>query len=755
MLGRSIQVSLSVLALGVAGFSCESALSAPVALSIAPNIDPITETQSCTLVAQVDTTRINGSHVERVEFYQEGTELPIHVDETTPYEYSWLVDAQDNGVHRFFAIAYMVFEGIEATDAWSSNVLERRVEITPVRTTLPPDDLSPTDDPSLLGFLRGIGTAADVVVRHGEAWVASAEFGFVTIDVSNPSAPSFWGGVDQPFEGQLLAAQGNLVVVAGENPDGYATLWVIDVSDSETPAVKGQVTTTVGQGFGTGFQGIAIDASGSWALGAMGHDGLWVFDIRNPDAPSIAGTYDTPGTAFGIAVRDSHALLADGTGDLQVVSFANPAQPTLAGSLSFSGVARDLVLVNDRAYIADQQGGFKVVDVSSPTAPQMVGFGATHGFNFGMEGNDSWLVAYLNDQAGGRVEVLSLSNPVSPSSVKMIDVADFGGFALDGNWLYVADRSSGVRTYDLGQASSSPAATVDAGIDASAIAAEGDIVVLGGRLTGTSEAHLWTVDTSDPTQFVVVGELATTSLQGVSTGILDVVLDVSRNLAVAAAGTAGLWVIDISNLAAPTIVGTWDSPGTAYAVALSGSTAFIADGIGDLQIVSLANPTAPTFLANLSTSGVMRDVGVKEEYVYLANQQGGLKVIDVTDVTAPRLVGLASTTGYGFGVSVDGDDLAIYSPHATGGTIELFDIGSPTQPQQRASLPMQDARSVALSGGRAYVADGTQGLKIFDLAPSSPEMLATVPVLGDSRGVAVIGGRAFVADSIAGLAIVQ
>jgi hypothetical protein len=47
--------------------------------------------------------------------------------------------------------------------------------------------------------------------------------------------------------------------------------------------------------------------------------GLQVLDITNPASPALAGSYDTPGSAFGVAIDGDHAYVADYFSGLEVL----------------------------------------------------------------------------------------------------------------------------------------------------------------------------------------------------------------------------------------------------------------------------------------------------------------------------------------------------------------------------------------------------------------------------------------------------
>ena len=77
------------------------------------------------------------------------------------------------------------------------------------------------------------------------------------------------------------------------------------------------------------------------------------------------GSYDTSGTARGVAVSGGYAYVADGNGGLVVVDVSDPANPTYAGGYDTSGYAYGVAVAGGYAYVADYNGGLVVVGPDS------------------------------------------------------------------------------------------------------------------------------------------------------------------------------------------------------------------------------------------------------------------------------------------------------------------------------------------------------------------------------------------------------
>ena len=119
---------------------------------------------------------------------------------------------------------------------------------------------------------------------------------------------------------------------------------------------------------------------------------------------------------------------------------------------------------------------------------------------------------------------------------------------------------------------------------------------------------------------------------------------------------AGLQIIDVSNVSAPTQAGHLDTV-DAYRVVLSSDEqyAFVADQNAGLQIIDVSNVSAPTPAGNLDTDGWAASVTLSsdEQRAFVAGENAGLQIIDLapgTPVAQP--VQFGGTVDGGFGLAV-------------------------------------------------------------------------------------------------------
>ncbi|MTJ23844.1 DUF4347 domain-containing protein [Dolichospermum sp. UHCC 0352] len=217
---------------------------------------------------------------------------------------------------------------------------------------------------------------------------------------------------------------------------------------------------------------------------------------------------------------------------------------------------------------------------------------------------------------------------------------------------------------------------------------------------------------------------------------------------------SGLQIIDISNPTTPTLKGNYDTPNYAIGVQVVGNYAYVADYYSGLQIIDISNPTTPTLKGNYDTSGGAIGVQVVGNYAYVADESSGLQIIDISNPTTPTLKGNYDTSGLASGVQVVGN-YAYVADYDSG--LQIIDISNPTTPTLKGNYDTSgDAWGVQVVGNYAYVADGYSGLQIIDISnPSTPTLKGNYDTNGYAYGVQVVGNYAYVADYGSGLQIID
>lgn len=104
---------------------------------------------------------------------------------------------------------------------------------------------------------------------------------------------------------------------------------------------------------------------------------------------------------------------------------------------------------------------------------------------------------------------------------------------------------------------------------------------------------------------------------------------------------AGLQVIDVSNPANPQRVGSYDTSGSAYGVAMNGNWIYVADGNSGLQVIDVSDPANPPRVGRYDTKGTAMSVAVSGNYAYVADDDWGLMILG----PRPRIISLTRAVG--------------------------------------------------------------------------------------------------------------
>jgi uncharacterized protein (TIGR03437 family) len=531
----------------------------------------------------------------------------------------------------------------------------------------------------------------DMAVSGTLAYVAAGGAGLHVLDVSDPTSPTEIGSVQLRGYAEGVAVSGTMVCLA----DGPYGLRVMDASNPRNP-------TEIGSAFTRNYA-FKVAMAGRYAYVAAAGAGLLIADLTNPAKPSEVATLATPGYAYGLAVSGNTVYVAGGWEGLEIVDVATQAAPSLLGQYQTAGWAMGVTVSGTQAYVAAALGGLLLVDVSDPALPAAVG-------GLAVAGGDAagvavaGTIAYVADRNWG-LEAVDLSAPANPVQVGFYGPLGYAdGITVAGNYAYVAAGPYGLRIVDI----SNPGRPLQVGAYdtqsyAARVAVAGRYAYVGTQLG--SQQGLYVLDVSDPThatQAAFLSSSHTTRGMTLAGGIVYI------------ADEAGLWLVDVSNPAAPKQLSflqiqTSNGQSTAVGVAVSGNVAYVAVDQG-LLTVDVSNPSAPAVIGQLQwPNAFAQDIVIAQGLAFVADC-GALTVTDVSNPRAP--VWLASYPASGF------------------------------------------AESLAVAGDQAFVANGGAGLSVIGVSnPGSPVLAWSYRTPGYAESVFVQADYAFVADSSGGLLV--
>lgn len=256
-----------------------------------------------------------------------------------------------------------------------------------------------------------------------------------------------------------------------------------------------------------------------------------------------------------------------------------------------------------------------------------------------------------------------------------------------------------------------------------------------------------------------------------------IVMITNNDIDYAVVAADDVMVYQLSDDAAPSLVGSYVTTGTAYDVAVSSDLQYlyIADGStttttsciavcipvttvkGHVLVLSMANPTAPALVADYSQNlGNFQALELVGTTLYAADVTTGLHVINVANPAAPTQVAVLSDYLAGNDLTSDGTYLFMLIPLY--GITGIFDITTPTTPTYVGTVVVYTNASQLLAENNVlYVSDGDNGLSAYDYAVSItlPVLLGTYNTPGTTQGFTLHNGLGYIADNTGGVVAIN
>lgn len=478
--------------------------------------------------------------------------------------------------------------------------------------------------------------------------------------------------------------------------------------------------------------------------------GFRVLDVANPRAPQVIGSFGTVDMGQALAVHGSTAFIATLNPytyvvALRSVDMSDPTNPRQLGVLYHpTGYPQSMTIDGSMAFIAAGTEGVLIVDISDPAAPLLRGQIPTRGFSYGVTVRDG--IAYVADGSAG-LQLFDVSVPESPRPYG--DGAATAGLAYDvvvtGNIALVSDPIGGLFAFDLADPNSPR--------QLSQITTPGSpsgVWLEGARLfVADGPAGLTIVDVSNPAAPRVIGNAVPSS------GAQTTAVQVDSGYAYLSDFFQGLAVFDVRRPAAPnTLAASLPLPGEARDAVMAAGRLYVAAGEAGLLVFDASNPRAVIALGALDTEGSAEAVVVVGTRAFVADGLSGLLVVDIANPAAPAALGSFDTTGNALALAVQGD-LVYVADDARG--MRVIDASNPTAPTQLGFYDTPGRSfGIAVEGSVAYVADYLRGVQLVDIEnPRRPTLLSNLDTLGRSVGLALSGSELFVADDFNGVVILD
>lgn len=557
--------------------------------------------------------------------------------------------------------------------------------------------------------------------------------------------PAQWQSAEMSLSylGSTLWRHMQDVIVSGDY--AYCALefgvMIFDVSNPDAPSLVSQLYLPATQ---TANKRLAM--VGNYLYASHWDAGLFVVDVSNPSTPQIVA--HLPIIGLDVVARDSFLYMSNYTG-IHAINIASAYAPVDVDSLAISGgLPTRLCVDGTRLYaISGSSTRMWIVDISTPGHPVMAGIDSTTlkvtSVAIAAQGN----FAYVANFRGLRV--LNVSDPASPTLHDTIPFFNARAVAVEGSTVVVG--FNGFLTIDVADSSNIQV------LDSSATPSTLEEVALAGGLAYVADYYgLYLLDATNPASIVARGSHVLGSTASQVAYMYNPNALPSEDYAVAAG--QDLSVLDFTDPTAPEAVGTLDTVNSTSSIVVDSIYAYITQRTsgGGLIIADLGSPSAPTLGWHYASGVPAYAVDIIDTIACVAMGSTGLDVLGVWGGGEPTLFN-RYTTLYPFGVAMEGS-YAYVADSALG--VVIVDLSDATTPDTVASYPLGGGSwwgTVPIDAANGYVYSVNYNYRtvhIVDVsAPTAPTFAGEISVGDAVSEIQVVGDYAYLATGIPGVTV--
>jgi hypothetical protein len=559
------------------------------------------------------------------------------------------------------------------------------------------------------------GEAQVVKVRNGIAY-----FGYPghlqLVNVLNPAIPINLGKVVFNGESQELHLNGNYLYIAA----GEGGLVIVDVSNTNAPVV----VSTLDVGFSTD-----VAVSNATAFVVADNDAA-IVDVTNPAAPTLAGTYSHSAiTVESIASSGSTFFACNSSGTVDAVDASNRAVPVLLDSIDATSSFAETLVLRGNTLAAVGWEGVGLVDISNPAAMVLSSTLPNDGINAaGAISVDAGVTLMHYEYEGDQIRTYDITNPAAPVLRSTVSAWNYMDRLTTSDGDLYELGSGDTRVYDF----ANPAAPTVLATIPQEFFFPYNLVISGSTALVSSLGSVYSMNVSLPAA-PTAAALAYTSLE---LAISDMVIEQNRLYLASGDFTNGarIEILDITNPAAPTLLGTRTIPERPEVMDVLESRVCVLDDAAMLRVLDASVPGSVEAEGEIDLSsqiGSVFDVSVDAwgNFVFVAHDDG----VSVVDVSRPWAPTLATTLLPRVGESIYGfamrEHLAFIGQSDR--LIEVFDLSNPLAPLLLDSITSPvGIDTIGEVDSLLFVYDFDERLSILDTADPADISLITSVALG-------------------------
>ena len=459
-----------------------------------------------------------------------------------------------------------------------------------------------------------------------------------------------------------------------------------------------------------------------------------------PDLP-IVGKY-VDGPCYAVFTKDSLILFGNGC-NLQTAYFSKKDSSIVTLSkLTIPDQIRNIYIEENYAYLATGSGGLRVIDISNPNNPTETDFIYEHDFfEYGKHIEDVFVskkYAYVAASSEG-MRIVDISDPKNIYEISYWDPPapeHVDDLFIEGNYAFLVCRRS-LKIFDISDVYN-PVEMSSYSFESRSADA---VFVSDSNVYCTFRSQHFKIFRIDSLDNLV--EISSYQLNYASS-ITDIV--VKDTIAYILNDGSGLILLNISDYYNPFEIGSIDTYGLAFDLAITDEYVFIAD-FRDLVTISIEDPFNPLEINSYYTGRFANKVLSKGNYAYLFTQGHGLKILDISNPANPERIGYCDYPGDTNDAFLSGNYIYV-ADHSIG--FLIINISNPYAPFLEGSYNInRTPTGISVKDSLAFIAETNNGLLIFDISDSKdPKKIGECANYShESSGkITVLGDYAFIAD---------
>lgn len=459
--------------------------------------------------------------------------------------------------------------------------------------------------------------------------------------------------------------------------------------------------------------------------------------------PSLTRVAHFHGYTHGVALDGNNKALIGAGNELLSLDLTTTPPTKLSGVLLPQGTER-AVISGTLAFVGEGwQGGLQIVDKSDLTHLKTVGslvIGTHWVIDLAPYGNLLYLASYSND-----IPIVNVQNPASPSLVGTIPISgtvqDLTVGKVGSSTYLFTVGSSGFNVYNLAN-STNPSFVAHLNL-----AATGNSINLTNdgqyAYVTTNGAGLYIINLSNPANPTIAGTYGTCLY------LYDAVPNGNRlYLAVANVGTQ---ILDITNKANPTLLGAYTDTIYSYQIAVNGTKVHLASGYKGIEILDASNAANPVKLTGYGAGGDQAITLSSDGKLAYVGMYGAVHIKNVSNSSYVTEVGsykfgITPTSDYANDLKLKGNNLLVAAGDQGFISVNVSNVTTPTL-TSTYNPGGGLANSVDISGTLAYLGYRNNGFCLADVSNSgvfSPYGCTDTPSY--AQNVAPYGQYALIAD---------